>query len=526
MPWYDVFRRRSGATNARDLQDITQFAKGLTKEKNGNFSIDRAKQMKQIYSDETSVKNWIDSTITNTSSTYTTAAALRNAINSAITNRDSVVQLSKKLYATNPIYASIIDYLSNISMWRYKVTPHKIYTKSAKQATKRDEKKFMEDYNLMLEVVDGLSLETKCPSILAMLLMNGGVYFTTYNDEETLTLNTIILPDKYCKKVGETQYGTAIVSFNMSFFDELGLDADQLKALMKGFPKEFQTLYNKYKKNSQEQWAILDPFYSSGILLNEYSIPTLAYLYGAIINYEKYQDNELERNGNLLKYLVVQEMPVYQDTLVFEPEEVRDLHQSMKNVIEKKNNNVNLITTYGQIHVEHVAEESGVQNQTLLNAFKNIFNTAGLNSGIFADTSVTSLQMSLVRDKAHMKKYVDALLNFYSITINNWYQFKEYQVDIEILPISPYTYNEDIKIYKDNATLGVGKLDYFIASGIKQKNIGDQLYLEEYLGLNEVKPMQTSFTQTGENAESSDSNSSEDSKTSTGSPSSENSTAS
>ena len=221
MPWYDVFRRRSGATNARDLQDITQFAKGLTKEKNGNFSIDRAKQMKQIYSDETSVKNWIDSTITNTSSTYTTAAALRNAINSAITNRDSVVQLSKKLYATNPIYASIIDYLSNISMWRYKVTPHKIYTKSAKQAIKRDEKKFMEDYNLMLEVVDGLSLETKCPSILAMLLMNGGVYFTTYNDEETLTLNTIILPDKYCKKVGETQYGTAIVSFNVDFALEL-----------------------------------------------------------------------------------------------------------------------------------------------------------------------------------------------------------------------------------------------------------------------------------------------------------------
>jgi hypothetical protein len=50
--------------------------------------------------------------------------------------------------------------------------------------------------------------------------------------------------------------------------------------------------------------------------------------------------------------------------------------------------------------------------------------------------------------------------------------------------------------YKDNATLGVGKLDYFIASGIKQKNIQDQLHLESFLKLDQIVPMQTSYTQT------------------------------
>lgn len=74
------------------------------------------------------------------------------------------------------------------------------------------------------------------------------------------------------------------------------------------------------------------------------------------------------------------------------------------------------------------------------------------------------------------------------------------------MPISNYTYNDDIKIYKDNATLGVNKLDYFIASGTKQKNIQDQLELEEFLKLNDLKPMATSYTQSGnENNEDSSS---------------------
>ena len=52
--------------------------------------------------------------------------------------------------------------------------------------------------------------------------------------------------------------------------------------------------------------------------------------------------------------------------------------------------------------------------------------------------------------------------------------------------------------------MGVGKLDYFIASGIKQKNIQDQLDLEEFLKLDEIKPMQTSYTQTAEDRQESD----------------------
>ncbi len=67
-----------------------------------------------------------------------------------------------------------------------------------------------------------------------------------------------------------------------------------------------------------------------------------------------------------------------------------------------------------------------------------------------------------------------------------------------------------MKVYKDNATLGVNKIDYLIASGIQQKHIKDTLDLEKYLGLENITPMQTSYTQTAEDrsAESSSTNTS------------------
>lgn len=73
-------------------------------------------------------------------------------------------------------------------------------------------------------------------------------------------------------------------------------------------------------------------------------------------------------------------------------------------------------------------------------------------------------------------------------------------------------------MYKNNATLGVGKLDYIVASGTKQKNIQDVLTLEKYLHLDEIQPMQTSYTQAPEDREdNSGSSSSSDKKESSSS---------
>lgn len=75
-------------------------------------------------------------------------------------------------------------------------------------------------------------------------------------------------------------------------------------------------------------------------------------------------------------------------------------------------------------------------------------------------------------------------------------------MDIDILPICQYTYSEDMERYREQATLGVGKLDFIVATGIKQKHIQDRFILEDFLKLDQIKPLQSSYTQTGKESSS------------------------
>lgn len=458
-----------------------------------------AKAIRQMYSDEFDRKRRIDETPSYSTNTYVNASAVRTALKNSFTNLDPIRQSSNFYYAINPIYSSLIDYLSNMFMWRYKVTPHKVWTKSKAKANKKtNAQDYLLEYNHMLEVVDGLNIETKFPKLLAQLMLNGVVGFTTICDEESLTIDTIIFPVKYFKKVGETQYGTGIVQFDYSYFDNLGYNNEQLKEFLTSWPEEMQKGYRLYKKNSSNRYQILNPLFSTAIALNEACVPTLFYTIGSILNFEQYQDNELARSENKLKYIVTQKIPLYQDQFILEQDEVSELHRSIRKIIDTSDGRAKLITSYGDINVDQIGGTDSEDNQVLTNAYKSIFNNAGFNDSMFTQSSVTALQLSLAKDRNMIWKYVQDFLNFFQIAINNWFDFKGYEANIDILPISSYTYNDDIKIYKDNATLGIGKIDYIVASGIKQKNIQDMFELEQVLNLKQITPLQTSYTQTAE----------------------------
>lgn len=474
-----------------------------------SFSTKRldAKNLKTFYDDETTRGNRLNQPYAYKSLKLKKAEEVRNilqkAINSGIasTQKQVLIETSTRLYMTNPVYKSIIDYFAKFFIYRYKVIPHRLMTNSRvkKLNDSAVEKKYDLTYREMLEVVDGIGIETIYPEILVNLYTQGSVYLTTVFDKERFCVSTLLLPPHYCKTIAQTQYGTTIIQFRMDYFDSLGYvnTTEAVNYIKTAFSEEFADLYKKYKKDPKTNlWQTLDPRFSTAIMLNPEGIPYLLYTLGSIGNYEQYQDNELERNGNLLKYLVVQTMPHFQNDLIFTVDEVQDLHRSLRNKIEV-DDKARLITTWGEVHVEKISDTDSSDSDVTAKAYRDIFNNAGLNSTIFTSDSVEALKMAIRRDKSVIYTYVEAITNFYIIAVNNGWDWKNYQADIEILPISNYTYNDDIKIYKDNATLGVNKLDYFIASGTKQKNIQDQLILEDYLHLNDLKPMQTSYTQSG-----------------------------
>lgn len=124
-------------------------------------------------------------------------------------------------------------------------------------------------------------------------------------------------------------------------------------------------------------------------------------MYGSILDYERYQDNEIERSDNLLRYLVVHTIPHYENELLFEVDEVRALHQSLKKIIDD-GDKARLITTYGDVHVDKVSDDDNVASEVLANAYKTVFNNAGFNASVFTSDSATSLKTELELSLIHI----------------------------------------------------------------------------------------------------------------------------
>ena len=194
-------------------------------------------------------------------------------------------------------------------------------------------------------------------------------------------------------------------------------------------------------------------------------------------------------------------MPLYQDKLIFEKDEVKQSNKSLYKIVNTSDK-ARLMTTYGEISLQKIGEDETTENKTLANAYKSIFNNVGLNDIVFTGDSAEALKYSVLRDKATVWKYVEQLMNFYNIVVNNYFDFEKYQAEISMLQVSSYTYNDDIQTYRDNATLGIGKLDFMVASGVKQKNIQDRFDLENFLDLTQIVPLQSSYTQTSADRES------------------------
>lgn len=473
--------------------------KSLSTDKRGSFRIRRVKAITDMYADEIGRVRRNDETPKYSSTSFTSASDVRKIIKDALQNNNSLIESSKQLYVTNPIYASLIDYLSNMFIWRYKVTPHKIYSENAKASGD-----YAQIYNLMLEIVDGLNIETFFPELLTKLFVEGEIYLATQGNEEEQAIDTIILPRKYCRRIGNTQFRTPIIEFDYTYFTDLGYNKEALEEFLLTMPQEIQTQYQAYVSDNSLRWQMLNPLFNSCVSVNEMGLPSLFYTAGSIMDFEQYNDNELARNKNKLRYLVTQKIPIFQDQLILEPEEVADLHKSIKKIIDK-NGYANLITSYGDIDIKQIGSSDVAENEVLKSAYRAIYNNAGFNDGLFTQSSVTALEMALCKDTNMVWRYVQLLINFYKVAINNWFDFQGYEADVDILRLSSYTYDDDIKTFKDNATLGVAKIDYIIASGIKQRNISDTFELEKYLDLNNnITPFQTSFTQTAEDRKNED----------------------
>lgn len=394
---------------------------------------------------------------------------------------------SNEAYVFYPVYAAIVDYLSNMYLWRYTYVPR--MTKES-TGSKADYKAI---YQLMGEVVDGLSIETVFPLVLSQLFIDGAVYLLVYKSNRSKTLTTLTLPTKYCRISSQSQFGVLIYQFDFSYFDNLGLNSEELKVIFEFFPPEMKTMYERYLTDKTNlRWQVLDPKYAGAIACNKYGFPTQLRALVSLLQYDTYLNNEVERSNQQLDKIISHQMPTWEDKLIVDINEMRDLHTSIAKVL-KKNKHVNLVTTFGEMDVLSIGQDETKENKTLTNAYNAIYNTSGHNPYLFS--SEDAVETSLTRDETIVWKYVQQLMSLYNLVVNNNYTFKGYQCDITMLPITAYNENDKILLYKEGATLGVSKLEYIVSTGIKQVDLNSKIELENFLKLDQLKPLSTSYTQ-------------------------------
>ena len=458
----------------------------LAPEQINNFKLTRSK-IREMYKDDQSVRRNVNKTTTPSTNFGTLSL---ESLEANFYNLTVDLQTQRKnsadAYVFSPIYANIIDYYSNMFYWRYTYIPRKVKEKV-------NAADYAEMYALMGEVVEGICPETTFPMILTELMISGAVFLLTTKNTASKTITTLKLPYKYCRPTSISQYGTVIYQFDLSYFDSLGLSKTELEEIFNFYPKELKLLYSEYLTDKQnKRWRVLDPKYAGALIVNENGFPTRLRTLFSILRYEQYSENELARNSQQLDKIITHKMPTWEDKLVVGIEEMTELHASMAKVLTK-NKHIRLLTSFGDIDVKSIGEDQTKENKTLNNAYNAIYDNSGLNHELFNGSQ--ALEMAHLRDKSTIWKYVQEIVNFYNMVINNSFNFRGFQCDFNILPITFYDEKEMLEHYKNGATLGVSKLEYIVASGVKQIDIESKFELENFLQLDKLKPLSTSYTQ-------------------------------
>ena len=420
-------------------------------------------------------------------------------------------EASEVLVATNGIYAQIIEYYTNIPLFRYTVIPQKIKNDRTGQDSMV---KYEEVYQRMIAVVDGISLEVTLPKILQTGLIYGIIYLYSDKDKSSETIETFMLPNVYCKKGFATNFGTDTVIFDFKFFDDFKMKLTSGSSGMKIteddlyelFPVALIKQYEEYKKKPAEfRYQSLDPKLSCAISFSHNSMPPKLYASFGIIDYDITKANEIQRSQNELEKILVHQIPHTGDgELMFDLDEAVELHSSMAKALNGVKG-LKLLTTFGATELLELQPEKTKENKTLQQAYDNIFNSAGMNPALFNADSKESLAASLQRDQSYIFKQLDLIINFYNLAINNLYNFNPYQASINLLHISNYDEIVKIPLYMSNANFGIGKLEAIVATGIKQRDITDKYELEKFLELDKILvPLQSAYTSTPSDVVSSD----------------------
>ena len=224
------------------------------------------------------------------------------------------------------------------------------------------------------------------------------------------------------------------------------------------------------------------------------SIPALKKKENAIGREEKRDENELYK-------LLIQRMPIDSNgNLVFELEEVADIHESIAHMLEEIDT-VDVLTTFGDTTLESLQDSSAAsQSADRVDKYRrNAWDALGRGNILFNPDGSSSLAYMIKKDESLMIAYLNEYETWVKFHLNDKFAKTNLQFDFQILPTTVFNRQDLQSAYFRGAQYGYSKMFAGVAMGIKQREQLSLMNFEnDFLKMSEkMIPLQSSYTTPG-----------------------------
>ena len=425
---------------------------------------------------------------------------------------ESVRRLSRLYYRTNSNYRNNIDFLAHLPLYDTVVIP-------VFEEGKGSETQITKAFYNACSFVDKLDCANTLAHITTEWLIVGIYNGILREDGDKVVVQD--LPLEYCRTRFKDFNNLNILEFNLRYFEHF-TDEKTRDEVLATFPKVVQQAWKEWiRKNTKdiEPWVLIPAelggisfcFSSDQMPLLIASIPELKKLDDAVKREEKRDENELYK-------ILIQKMPIDKNgELVFQLEEVADIHESVSNML-KDEETVEVLTTFGDTDLENLQDSSAAtQSSDRLDKYrKNVWDALGRGEILFNATNSSSLAYSIKKDETLMTAYLNVYESWIKYLINERFNRKGLKFDFEILPTTFFNRADIQQSYFRGAQYGYPKMFAGVALGIKQADLLSLMNFEnDFLKMSEkMIPLQSSYTTSGKTIVNEEKNN-ENSKTTT-----------
>ena len=418
-------------------------------------------------------------------------------------------KLSLYFYRTNGEYKNNIDFLATLPLYDTIVIPV-ISGKGSKT-------QIVKEFESACKFVENLDVPNTFTHITKEWLKTGIYFGILQEDGEKVVIQD--LPLDYCRSRFKDFNNLNILEFNLRYFSNIRNEQMRAEAL-ENFPDVVKRAWHNYYDlhKTEDPWVIL-PAINGGVCFTHTddqiplllsSIPDLKKLQDAVAREEKRDENELYK-------LLIQKMPTDKNgELVFQLEEVADIHASVASMLEGIDT-VDVLTTFGDTSLESLQETSAAtQSKDRIEKYRNnAYDALGRSALLFNADGSSALAYTIKKDEALMISFLNAYETWIKFHLNEKFSRNGLSYDFEFLPTTVFNRQDIQQNYFRAAQYGYSKMFAGVAMGIKQR---DQISLMEFendfLKMSEkMIPLQSSYTTPGGEVASEEKNNSSGQKT-------------